>query len=187
MPRAATDARFFRQHDPFTVLVMVVGAADVLAGGVLRTPEVARRRPPLRPGPGQPISGPPEAWPVREEHTRHTGRGAQSYNKKPPAKMAWGTIFLVWHPFPSPPRKKKINLNKFSEEHLYWHLIKFITIKMKIFLHFSDNTVFCKIRIYKKNFTRFFLKLFKIIIFLIIFAFKTFIIMPTSQHFSQIF
>lgn len=54
--RAATDARFFRQHDPFTVLVMVVGAADVLAGGVLRTPEVARRCPPLRPGPGQPIS-----------------------------------------------------------------------------------------------------------------------------------
>ena len=102
--------------------------------------------------------------------------------------MAWGTIFFVWHPFPfPPPQKKKLNLNKFSEEHFYWHLIKFITIKMKIFLHFSDNTVFCKIRIYKKNFTRFFLKLFKIIIFLIIFAFKTFIIMPTSQHFSQIF
>ena len=141
----------------------------------------------LQPGPGQPISGPPEARPVREEHTGHTGRGAQSYNKKNPAKMAWGTIFFVWHPFPFPPPKKKLNLNKFSEEHFYWHLIKFITMKMKIFLHFSDNTVFCKIRIYKKNFTRFFLKLFKIIIFLIIFAFKTFIIMPTSQHFSQIF
>ena len=121
----------------------------------------------LQPGPGQPISGPPEARPVREEHTGHTGRGAQSYNKKTPAKMAQAQFFLSGIPSHSPPpKKKKLNLNKFSEEHFYWHLIKFITIKMKIFLHFSDNTVFCKIRIYKKNFTRFFLKLFKIIIFL---------------------
>ena len=60
-------------------------------------------------------------WPTDQWSSRSSASSRRAYRTyreggtvlctiKNPVKMAWGTIFFVWHPFPFPPPQKKTKL-----------------------------------------------------------------------------